>query len=124
MKPAPSHTLVFDGHCRICQRAIAAIRKLDPSGRIEIVASQESGVRTRFSKIPDAAFDEAMHLVATDGTSWSGAAAVEELLRVLPRTRWFAPVFYIPLVRGIADWSYRWVARNRYRLGCGEHCKP
>lgn len=124
MTRAPSHTLVYDGQCRICQRAVAAIRSMDPGGAIEIVASQESGVRERFRAIPSAAFDEAMQLVARDGTTWSGSAAIEELLRVLPRTRWFAPMFHIPLVRALADQIYRWVARNRHRLGCGEHCRP
>ena len=124
MTRTPSHTLVYDGQCGICQRAVAAIRTLDAAGTIETVASQEKGVGARFNAIPTVAFDEAMHLISADGTTWSGALAVEELLRVLPRTRWFAPVFYVPLVRGIADRLYRWVARNRYRLGCGEHCKP
>lgn len=124
MTRAPSHTLVYDGHCQLCQRAIAAVRRMDPAQQIEIVASQEPGVSERFSAIPPTSFAEAMHLVAIDGTTWRGAAAMEELLRVLPRTRWFAPVFYIPLVRKLADWGYRWIARNRYRLGCGDHCTP
>ncbi len=124
MTRAPSHTLVYDGQCRLCQRAVATVRSLDPPGRIEIIASQVPGVRARFPAIPPTAFDDAMHLIRPDGATWSGALAVEELLRVLPRTRWFAPVFYIPLVREIADAVYRWVARNRHSLGCGEHCRP
>ena len=124
MTRAPSHTLVYDGHCRMCQRVMVAIRSMDRAGAIEIVASQDPGVRERFSAIPARAFDEAMHLVARDGTAWSGAAAIEELLRILPRTRWFAPVFHIPFARDLADTVYRWVARNRHRLGCGDHCRP
>jgi predicted DCC family thiol-disulfide oxidoreductase YuxK len=31
-------------------------------------------------------------------------------------------VFAIPFARTLADRFYRWFARNRYRLGCGEHC--
>ncbi|HEX7937627.1 MAG TPA: DUF393 domain-containing protein, partial [Gemmatimonadaceae bacterium] len=96
----------------------------DKARTIEIVASQEPGVRERFRAIPSHAFDEAMQLIARDGTVWSGAAAIEELLRVLPRTRWFAPLFHIPLARGLADRVYRWVARNRHKLGCGDHCRP
>jgi predicted DCC family thiol-disulfide oxidoreductase YuxK len=26
-------------------------------------------------------------------------------------------------VRPLAEKFYRWFARNRYRLGCGEHCQ-
>ena len=124
MRRPPSHTLVYDGQCRVCQRGMTAIRSMDRAGAIEIVASQDPGVRARFSAIPAHAFDEAMHLIARDGTIWSGAAAIEEVLRVLPRTRWFAPLFSIPLARGIAARIYRWFARNRHKLGCGDHCKP
>ena len=52
-----------------------------------------------------------------------GAAAIEKLLDVLPRGGWIAWVFDIPFVRKLADRLYRWVARNRYRLGCGDHCQ-
>ena len=124
MSRAPSYTLVYDGHCRICQRAVAAVRTLDPAGRIDIVASQDAGVRERLRAIPQAAFDEAMHLIATDGAVFRGAAALEELLRVLPRTRWFAFIFHVPFARDVADRVYRWVARHRHALGCGEHCRP
>jgi predicted DCC family thiol-disulfide oxidoreductase YuxK len=31
-------------------------------------------------------------------------------------------VFSIPFARPLAERFYRWFARNRYRLGCGEHC--
>ena len=32
-------------------------------------------------------------------------------------------IFSIPFVRPLAERFYRWFARNRYRLGCGEHCQ-
>ena len=53
-------------------------------------------------------------------TKWE---AIEELLNILPRGRLISWVFKIPLVRGFADRFYRWFARNRYKLGCGEHCQ-
>ena len=37
--------------------------------------------------------------------------------------RWIGWIFKIPLVRVLADQFYRWFARNRYKLGCGEHCQ-
>ena len=61
-------------------------------------------------------------MVSLDGETWSGAAAIEHLLDVLPRGRLVSWLFKIPFVRGIADKVYRWFARNRYHLGCGKHC--
>jgi predicted DCC family thiol-disulfide oxidoreductase YuxK len=41
---------------------------------------------------------------------------------VLPRGRLISWLFRIPFVRPLADRFYKWFARNRYRMGCGEHC--
>ena len=121
--PSPSHTLVYDGDCRVCTRLVGAVDVLDREHRVERLSSRVTGARERFPWIPAGSFDDALQLVATDGTTWSGAAAIEELLRVLPRGRWLAWTFALPFARPVAERFYRWFARNRYRLGCGEHCR-
>lgn len=116
------YTVVYDGMCKVCTRLANVLRKWDRNHTLDIVSSQTPGVMARFPWIPPQAFAEALQMVATDGTTWSGAAAIERLLDVLPRGRLISWVFKIPFVRPIADKLYRWFARNRYRLGCGEHC--
>ena len=126
---APSHglgrayTVVFDGDCTVCTRLANVLRKWDGGRMLEVVSSQTPGVTARFPWIPMHAYAEALQLIATDGTTWQGAAAIEQLLTVLPRGKWVAWIFGIPFVRTIADQFYRWFARNRYRLGCGDHCQ-
>ena len=95
---------------------------MDKRQEIEIVPSHATGVMARFPWIPSAAFAEAIQLIGPGGQTWQGAAAIEQLLGVLPRGRWIAWMYGIPLVRTIADKLYRWFARNRYRFGCSEHC--
>ena len=116
------YTVVYDGMCKVCTRLANVLRNWDRNHTLDIVSSQTAGVMARFPWIPPQAFAEALQMVATDGTTWSGAAAIERLLDVLPRGRLISWVFKIPFVRPIADKLYRWFARNRYRLGCGEHC--
>ena len=116
------YTVVYDGMCKVCTRLANVLRKWDRNHTLDIVSSQTAGVMARFPWISPQAFAEALQMVATDGTTWSGAAAIERLLDVLPRGRLISWVFKIPFVRPIADKLYRWFARNRYRLGCGEHC--
>ena len=116
------YTVVYDGHCKVCTRLANVLRRWDRAHLLEIVPSQAPGVMARFPWIPPRAFLEALQMVGRDGTTWSGAAAIEKLLDVLPRGRLISWVFRIPLVRTLADRFYRWFARNRYRLGCGEHC--
>jgi predicted DCC family thiol-disulfide oxidoreductase YuxK len=117
------YTLVYDGMCRMCTRLSAVLQKWDSRHLIEVVPSQATGVTARFPWIPARAYGEAIQLVGPGGATWQGAEAIEQLLDILPRGRWIGWVFHVPFVRALADRIYRWVARNRYRLGCGEHCQ-
>lgn len=117
------YTLVYDGDCRVCSRIARGIRAWDRRHQIEVVPSQDDGVMERFPWIPAHAFREALQLVGPGGRTWQGAAATEQLVSVLPRGRWIAWVFHVPFVRALADRFYRWFARNRYHLGCAEHCQ-
>ncbi len=115
-------TLVFDGECGICRRSVTWVREQDREGRVEIVPYQDPAIPERFPDIPEERFARAIQLISPDGARWEGARAAEELLRLLPGWRALAPFFRIPLARPLADRVYRWVARNRGRLGCGAHC--
>jgi predicted DCC family thiol-disulfide oxidoreductase YuxK len=125
--PVPSlgrpYTVVFDGQCKVCNRLARMLRKWDRYREFEVVSSQTPGVQARFPWIPPRAYVEALQLVGPGGRTWQGAAAVEQLLDVLPKGKLLSWIFSIPFMRGLADRFYRWFARNRYRLGCGDHCQ-
>ena len=113
-----SYTVIFDGDCAVCQRFVDILRRWDRGGSLEIVPSQGAGVKDRFPWIAPEAFDASIQLVASDGTTWSGAAVLEKLLDILPRGRWLGWIFRIPLVRPLAERAYRSFAGNRHRMGC------
>ena len=115
--------MVYDGDCRVCTRLSLALARWDRGEHLEIVSSQTPGVMARFPWIPPDAYAEALQLIDADGNTWQGAMAIEQLLNVLPRGAAIAWLFKIPLARGVADRFYKWFARNRYRLGCGDHCR-
>jgi predicted DCC family thiol-disulfide oxidoreductase YuxK len=117
------YTCVFDGTCRVCTRLAHALEKWDRHKQIEVVPSQAPGVMARFPWIPARAYTEALQLIGPGGRTWQGAAAIEQLLNVLPKGKLISWLFKIPFVRVFADRFYRWFARNRYKLGCGEHCQ-
>lgn len=118
------YTLVYDGKCRMCTRIVSVVREWDVRGDIEVAPAQAVAAAARFPWISDRQLAESIQLVRADRTTWQGAAAVEQLLAILPRGRWFAWVFRIPFARPLAEYLYRWIARNRYRLGCSDHCRP
>lgn len=116
------YTLVYDGMCRICNPLADVVRRWDSKQRVEVVPSQAPGLMARFPWIPREAYGKAIQLVGPGGATYQGAAAIEHLLGILPRGKLIAWIFLIPGIRVLADRIYRWVARNRYRMGCGEHC--
>lgn len=120
---ARRYTVIYDGHCKICGRLVKLLTRWDRNRELEIIPSQMSGVRERFPWIPARAYADSLQVVrARDGKTWQAAAALEELLSVLPKGQFVSWMFRIPFVRLLADRLYRWFARNRYKMGCGEHC--
>ena len=122
--PARPYAVVYDGSCAVCGRIVARLEKWDRRGSLEMVAAQAPGVGARFPWIPERALTESLQVVrVSDGRTWQGAAALEQLLDVLPRGRWVSWLFALPFARPVAEKLYRWFARNRYRMGCGKHCR-
>ena len=122
-EPGRRYTVVYDGHCKVCGRLVKLLTKWDRNRDLEIIPSQTPGLHVRFPWIPARAYIESVQVIRTrDGKTWQAAGALEELLNVLPKGRLISWLFSIPFVRPLVDRFYRWFARNRYRLGCGEHC--
>lgn len=116
------YTLVYDGDCRFCIRSVDLIASWDRGGAVELVPFQRGGLAERFPWIAEGAYREAMQLIGPGNETWSGAAAAERLLKILPGGSPLGCLFELPFARPLADRAYRLVARNRTRLGCGAHC--
>ncbi len=122
--PGRIYTVVYDGSCNVCQKIVTLLARWDRNHELEIVASETPGLAARFPWIPAHAYAESIQVVrCADGRTWQGAAGMELLIDVLPKGKLVSWIFSIPLVRPIAEKAYRWFARNRYHLGCGEHCQ-
>jgi predicted DCC family thiol-disulfide oxidoreductase YuxK len=122
-EPGRRYTVIYDGYCKICGRMVKLLAKWDRNHELEIIPSQTEGVHARFPWIPQRAYTESVQVIRnSDGKTSQAAAAIEELLKAMPKGRLFSWLFKIPFVRPLADRFYRWFARNRYHMGCGDHC--
>jgi predicted DCC family thiol-disulfide oxidoreductase YuxK len=122
--PGRPYTVVYDGFCNVCKKLVRALVKWDKQGKLEILPSQAPGISARYPWIPAKAYLESVQFVENHtGMTWQGAAALEHIIDVLPKGKFITWIFSIPFVRPLAEKCYRWFARNRYRLGCGEHCQ-
>ncbi len=122
--PGRRYTVVYDGTCNVCGKLVKLLMKWDRERVLEITPSQAPGLKARFPWIPARAYVESVQVIRTaDGRTWQGAGALEELLDALPKGWLLSWFFSIPFARPVAEKFYRWFARNRYKMGCGEHCQ-
>jgi len=116
-------TVLFDGECPLCRAAVERLKRWDPDGLLSFLPVQSREVGERYSGMSREALQESLHLVDRAGRAWAGSEAVEKLTEVLPGWRWARGFFRLPLARPLARRVYGWVARNRYRLSCEDHCR-
>lgn len=106
-------TLIYDGECGICRRAVERLQHWDREHRLRYVPFQDESTVARFG-IALPALAAAMHLVLPDGRVYAGADAVPELGKLLPGKRWWAWGFALPGVRPVARRVYRRIAERRH----------
>jgi len=123
--PGHAYAVVYDGNCNVCRKLVTVLERWDSKGELEMMPSETPGLATRFPWIPPQAYVESIQVIScADGTTWQGAAAMERLIDALPKGKLVTWIFSIPFARPLAEKGYRRFARNRYQLGCGDHCPP
>ena len=113
--PPADPTLIYDGDCGVCQRAVTLLRRWDREHVLRFVPFQDQAAVARFG-IALPALAAAMHLISPDGGVYAGADSIPELLGLLPGKRWVAPLFLLPGVLPIARRIYAWIAQRRHCL--------
>lgn len=106
--------LVFDGDCGFCTSCVNVMtRWIRPA--VDVGAWQDMDLNAVGLTSVECA--QALQFVDDDGTISSGSRAVTGMLRTAPRPwPWIAAVADAPIVRRLADVTYRVVARNRSML--------
>ena len=110
-------TVIFDGECGFCLRAIRIGRRLDWWRRMEWRARLEPGVNERFPQLSQEETQRRMVSIRTDGRAYGGFYAVRDILLQLPLTMLPALLLYLPGMSVVGVPLYRWIATNRYRFG-------
>lgn len=112
----PPLTLIYDGHCRLCQHGSARLQRLARPGSIHRIDFRQPGALDPFPAITPQAAEAAMQLITPDGSVLSGAHAAFAALATRPILRPLLWLYRLPIVRPFMEWLYRRVALNRYRI--------
>lgn len=113
--PPGRFVVLYDGHCKICSAGMENLKRLARKDALDAVSFQEPDALKPFPGITYEACMDAMHLVTPDGRIYRGVEAIVHALA----TRSFgklAYVYYVPILRQLADAGYGLVARYRYKI--------
>ena len=111
--PPAKPVMVYDGDCNFCKLWIKRWQQTT-GDRVEFVPFQDPTVAQRFPEIPKSAFEEAVHLILSDGTIVSGAEAAFRTLAQNPEMTWFSEWYcHSKVFRRVSEGFYRFVAGHR-----------
>ena len=114
--------LIYDDQCDFCRRWSGRFARWTRRHSVRLVPLSDDRARALTGKT-QVELERAMHLVTAEGAVFVGAAAVRELLALVPWGWVPRTAFRIPGAMRMADRVYVFVASRRQRSGCGgEHC--
>ena len=105
-----------DGRCNLCRWTRARIEPLDRDHRIEWLDYNDPLVLRRAAPHTSEEMAAEMHTRGADGRWAKGYFAWIEVIRVLPRWKWLAPILSIWPFTKLGPIFYRWLAARRYTL--------
>ena len=114
--------IVFDGYCNFCSRSVIFIIRRDRHARYLFTASQSSAGQRILTKYGIAGLEAHSMILIEKSRIYEKSEAALRITRHLSGV-WPLPYALIILPRGVRDFFYDRIARNRYRIfGSREQC--
>jgi len=109
--------VVYDGECRFCVWSSRRMRKLDTDNQFEYLPRQTEGIEEAFPRLADSDFNTGMRLIVGQDEVYAGADAVYQIYRRLPRFRYVAWLYRVPVLHWVFRAGYALIARYRHLSG-------
>ena len=116
MKARNKIEVYTDGQCNLCRWTRARVEPLDRNHCIEWLDYNDADVLRRAAPHTSEEMAAEMHTRAVGGRWAKGYFAWIEVIRVLPRWKWLAPILSIWPLTKLGPIFYRWLAAHRYTL--------
>src|SRR5262245_61654778 len=109
-----SAIMIFDGVCVLCERSVQFILAHESAPTIRFVPLQSPAGARMMREHGFSAEDAKTFVLVVDGRSYVRSEAAIRVARYLRRP-WSMLGIVRVFPRGLRDWAYNLVARNRYR---------
>ncbi|PRO66935.1 thiol-disulfide oxidoreductase DCC family protein [Alkalicoccus urumqiensis] len=110
----PTHILLFDGECELCDRSVRSILQLDKKEQFQF-ASLQSEAGSRLRKETNTEDIDSVVLLRADGRVFIRSDAALETAALLGWPAKAAAIFkWLP--RFVRDPVYNWIAEHRFQL--------
>jgi predicted DCC family thiol-disulfide oxidoreductase YuxK len=114
--------VIFDGYCNFCSNSVRFIIKRDPKGHFRFAASQTPAGQAIVERHRLGRLAQHSIILLEKGRVYQQSTAALRIARHLTKGWWLFYGFII-IPRGIRDYLYDLIARNRYRIfGMREQC--
>jgi predicted DCC family thiol-disulfide oxidoreductase YuxK len=110
----PEGLILFDGVCVLCSRWVAFILERDTQAIFRFASMQSPRGRKISASLNVDPDHPETFVVIWHGLPLTKSAGALAILGALPGWRWSRGLRVVP--RGLRDWLYDRVARNRYRI--------
>jgi len=112
-----SLVLFFDGECGFCQRSVRLVYEYDEKGLIEFAPLQgELAGKHELKGYSEKGGGSMVMLREEDGEIFTKGDALIELGKSLGGVFWVLAVGFSIFPKGLRNWLYDLVAKNRYNL--------
>lgn len=120
--PARYHVF-YDAQCRLCARSRRSLERLRPSAELVFVDVRDARAMDGFPMVDRAAGLRQMFVLDPAGRLAGGYDGFLSLVPAIPLLRPLRKVLAWRPLRFLGHRAYRWIARNRYRLGGAVSCE-
>ena len=113
-----SLTVLYDGTCGFCTRQARFAQRLGGGpARVHLLSTSVPGVlEHRLGLTPESTNRQMFVEEAATGRLFGGAAAVARIVRQIPIVGPIGWLYYLPVLKQLADGGYKLIARNRHRI--------
>ena len=123
MSALPRYTVFYDANCRLCARSRRTLERMRPRADLVFVDVRDDRSMGAFPMVDRSAALGQMFVLDPSGRL---AGGYDGFVSLAPTVPWLRPLERVLRWRSVRTigWSvYRWVARNRYRLGGSLSCE-